>query len=178
MGDSLVHWAHKQAMDQGIQNLHLADEYKVQWFGQRGMHWENLMSVIQRRMLFGSHPVIILIHLGTNDIDTIPIATFKQKIEKDLQYLFSTFLETKIVWSDIFPRVAWKTFPHMMRKLARINRVGRVSVDRQTYGLVLNHNIDWDNVQVFRPDGIHLSETGNKQFIAELSDVVRRSLGP
>lgn len=178
VGDSLLHWVSLRAAEHGTSNLGLPDTYNVVWLGKRGMCWGQLLTTIQRAMLFRRPPVMIVVHLGSNDIETQHIGQFVNKIYKDIKYLRSIFTKANIIWSYILPRLGWYGQAAINRKRGRINRAGRVATRHAEFGGFITHNIDCDTPSLFRPDGIHLSDVGNDKFLADFSEAVKNILCP
>lgn len=164
-----MHWAQKRAESRGIHNLGLPEQYTVLWFGKRGMHWGELLSAVQREMLFRQIPAMILVHLGGNDIETCNVGKFVKLICKNFKYLISVFNQTQIIWSDILPRVCWEGIPSLTKKRKRINRAGHGAVRKHNLGTIISHDIDGSNSELFRTDGVHLSDKGNDIFLDCLS---------
>ena len=44
---------------------------RFSWHGKGGMHWDELKGGFQKAMLFSVAPLMIIIHLGVNDLVTI-----------------------------------------------------------------------------------------------------------
>lgn len=161
VGDSLMHWAEKRATDRNNSNLSLdRQQYYVRWFGVRGMHWSALCNRLQYVMLFNKSPIMIIIHLGGNDIVASKLRTFQKNISKVTRHIMSTYAGIKIVWSDILPRLVWTgvspaEYKGMERKRGCINRWARTEVASSSLGhLIVHNNMDHTPGLFFR-DGIH-----------------------
>ena len=48
---------------------------------------------------------MLIIHLGGNDIDTIPQFSLMKSIKENLTYVHSVFYKTQIVWCNILSRL-------------------------------------------------------------------------
>lgn len=142
------------------------------------MCWRQLLSTIQGQMIFSKKPVLILIHLGGNDIENQHIGQFITQIYKDIAYLRSVFVATHIVWSNILPRMCWQDQSTLIRKYRRINRAGRVALRQHTPGGIIVHDLNCDSPNLFRPDGIHLSDAGNDKFLDEFAEELQKMLCP
>ena len=84
-----------EAWDRGLPNLDL-DGRTVHWFGKGGMHWAQLHSTIQLKMLYYPTPAMIVIHLAGNDLVDIKQAQLIKRINKGLSRLQYVFPETLI----------------------------------------------------------------------------------
>ena len=78
--------AEDRAIFRNNYNLGLHDR-KVLWFGNKGMHWHELLPKLQHKMLFHPRPSMILIHVGGNDMVQVKQAKLMKRIQKDLSIL-------------------------------------------------------------------------------------------
>nr|XP_054754610.1 uncharacterized protein LOC129260682 [Lytechinus pictus] len=96
-----------------------------------------------------------------------------EKIGKVLRRVQSLLPSVNVGWSCILPRVTYADFcpedqPAIDRKRRSANRYAR-SACRHLMGFVLEHEgIRHDDLQLFRPDGVHLSEEGILVFLESL----------
>ena len=174
MGSSLIYWAHRRAVSRPLgKNLGL-DQHKVSihWHGRRGMQWDNLIPIVTQQLRRHPPPDVLLIHLGSNDLVRIPMERIFTRVISDLQRLTSLLPSTtKLVWSDILQRRSWWGAVDdraMERKRRRYNRFGgKGAVDRG--GCHIKHGeITVNDPNLFRDDGVHLSDIGNDIFLNSL----------
>ena len=145
-------------------------QYRIMWFGQGSMHWEQLLPALQLQMITRGHPKMLIIHLGGNDIDTIPQFSLMKSIKEDLTYVHSVFHQTQIVWCDILPRLEWRNNKSddtktLNLKAQRINRAAHQYIADLSRGRVIKPHILWYMNELFVSDGVHLSDFGNLTYI-------------
>ena len=56
------------------------------------MRWEHLLPRLQFLMLTRGHPKIIILHVGGNNVDSVPQLTLMQSVKDDLKYSHSVFI--------------------------------------------------------------------------------------
>ena len=89
------------------------------WKGKSGAGMFELESLLQS--CGGATPAIIIFHIGTNDLIKVDEFCMRQRILVSLQDCIRQFPSTKIVWSDILPRVFYfgaKSQPAVEKKRA------------------------------------------------------------
>ena len=173
IGDSLISHLSDRAAFRASSNLGLANK-KVHWLGTSSMHWRDLIPKFQLAMMFNPPHVMILVHVGGNDLVTMRQGKLIKNIKKDLQYLASVFSTAtcKIIWSDILPRKSWRgveptqgNLDKMNSKRKRINRAGRQVARNLLQGRSIIHEIDITTNGLYKSDGVHLSSIGNDIFL-------------
>ncbi|XP_067648936.1 uncharacterized protein [Haliotis asinina] len=174
MGSSLVYWAHRRAVTRPI-GMHLGLEQhgvSVRWHGRRGMQWDNLIPIVVQQLRRQPPPNILLIHLGSNDLARMPIKKLLKCIHQDLLKLKSLLpSETLVVWSDILQRRTWWGATDdraMERKRRRFNRFGGKGVADGGGCHIKHDEISIEDQNLFRDDGVHLSDIGNDIFLNSL----------
>ncbi|XP_045158268.2 uncharacterized protein LOC123524265 [Mercenaria mercenaria] len=163
LSDSILYWAGKRANDMGQPNLSLPNNTSIGWFGVRGLKWIDFHRQLQRRMLQNTSLRVIVIHLGGNDLTSISICSLIRKVSESIRYLFQTFPDAVIVWLDIFQRILWsgaESVKSVEVKRKRINYIGLKLVSENSRGRHFTIDIDHKNSALFRPVGVHLSDTG------------------
>uniref|UniRef100_A0ABM5FV92 SGNH hydrolase-type esterase domain-containing protein n=1 Tax=Pogona vitticeps TaxID=103695 RepID=A0ABM5FV92_9SAUR len=169
IGHSFVFWAERYAATSPWgSNLGLDDRALVEWKGSRGMLWSQLC----RAAAFARQPPdMLLIHLGGNDLAQYPGKALIIDVVRDLSCLRRTYAEMRLVWSTIIPRRIWKRARHFwsVNKAQRsINReVGR-AVCGSLGQVIGHHRIRLDRPELYRPDGVHLSERGLDVFLEDV----------
>lgn len=145
------------------------------WFGTSGMHWEDLERKIESLLKVNAFPDVIIIHLGSNDLASIakPITSFEliRNIECSVLRFRSLIPNIKLVWSDILPRRYWHGAkkPNKVDKARkRVNCSARTIFKREGGSVIQHPDIRFNEVALYRNDGIHLSDTGNSIFVNDL----------
>ena len=149
--------------------------------GASGMKWEKLLQTVQYQMLHRRNPDILILHLGSNDIDTIKQTKLMQSIMKDITYIHSTFPASVLVWCDILPRLKWRNnkseSPKELNiKRKRINRDAHTVINSLPKGAIVSPKIIWHMSELFHNDGVHLSDMGNLVYIQTLKNSLRQIL--
>lgn len=162
----------------GCQNLGLDSDLTV-WIGKSGMRWGQLLSTIQYQMITRRTPNIIVLHLGGNDIDSVPQAQLIRSVQADLNYIQSLFTKTLLVWCDILPRLSWRNSqsddPRVLNlKRKRINRAAREAIRKFPLGRIISPHILGYMEDLFHRDGVHLSEFGNLTYLQTLKNSIRQ----
>lgn len=179
VGDSLVHWAGERAAALGRQNLCL-EKYKltVKWHGKRGMVWSDLQCQLQWISIQSRCPRMIIIHLAGNDIVHTKRGKMTRMMVRDFKFLFTTFPDTLIIWSEILPRLKWKfakpdsTDTALGNKRKRFNLLGKQAVRGNLNGRFIKHDVTLDCPGLFGRDGCHLSDVGNDLFCNSLQGAI------
>ena len=171
-----MHWAAHRGQ-QACEELH--GGAMVTWHGKRGLHLGETIAFLSS--LFrcaGSTPSHILLHVGTNDIESMG----KKDIAKDLKDVFE-FVRGRgcnIIWSDILPRLHYRGFPDgqqglVDRKRRSLNRYGK-SLSKRLNGFYIGHpDITYTARELFRPDGVHLSNAGTYLFLRDIAKGFREA---
>lgn len=108
LGDSTVRWAGERAK----QNSAKFADRSITWDGRSGMKVQDLHSAIQYGILKGYKPKMIVVHLGGNNLSSSNTCQIISILKKSLDYLFSVFSSTLIVWTFILPRLNWRNTPN------------------------------------------------------------------
>nr|XP_033802607.1 uncharacterized protein LOC117361416 [Geotrypetes seraphini] len=180
-GHSLIFWAHKHAQESRWgNNLELVEHgIRLRWLGIRGMYWDQLLPTLHQASCF-SAPVLILIHLGGNDLCKVKGVHLIRQMKSDLLFVACTFPRARMVWSHILPRRCWRD-AHKPAAVERLPK--RVNAEISKFvsmlgGLVLVHDlISVDCPGLFRPDGVHLSVIGLNIFLSVLQDLIGSCFG-
>ena len=168
VGSSIVYWAGKRALSVGMGNL---ENNQIDWRGIRGMKWESLMGELTGGNI-SSTSSVICVHLGSNDISYNSAPALIEKMKQTLQFCFTNYPNSKIVYSELLSRRVWRKLSHEEGERRRI-KVNKEISDfvRSNGGLVICHNqIRWEEKKLFRDDGVHLSDMGNDIFLKDLEE--------
>lgn len=141
------------------------------------MRWGQLLSTLQLQMVTRGHPRGIILHLGGNNIDSIPQLTLMETIREDLKYIHSVFQSSLLIWCDILPRLVWRNNRYdnskaINLKCKRINRAAHQYMTEFALGRVLSPHILWHMTELFDDDGVHLSDFGNLTYVQTLRNLI------
>ena len=158
IGDSHVYWA-------GRSDAQLQGGGQVTWFGERGGHLCDAVGIVKAKLARFPYPQTIVIHIGTNDIFTYNTFVIRQRIVATLMGIRQLLPATRIVWSDVLPRLYYYKEENAGsgRRIANfMNAQAHKVVRSMTNAVYINHNavLPVSNWGLFRLDGLHLSEAG------------------
>ena len=161
VGSSMIYWGQKRAEETRLQR---AVESQTQWFGTRGMCWNQLMGRMMGLLANSPPPNKLIIHLGGNDLGKVPIGSLFYNIRNDLRKLAKMMPQTKIGWSDLTARRRYRhAKQHSKVENARkaLNRKAHKTVSEIGVFFIEHRAIQWDKTELFRSDGVHMSDEGN-----------------
>ena len=118
-------------------------------------------------------PDVMVIHLGGNDLGNTPLHIMRGALEEAIGMVGRLFPCCRIIWSEILPRVTYtNTGDQGCLEVARkaMNRQARGLMGRCGGHVIAHPDIGWKKGELFRGDGVHLSDRGNVLFIADLSE--------
>ncbi|XP_061489540.1 uncharacterized protein LOC133387851 isoform X2 [Rhineura floridana] len=171
-GHSMVFWAGRRAAKSrfGTQ-LGLSQCAAVRWLGRRGMRWDGLLPALFQPAVELVVPQVLVIHLGGNDLGLLKGKALIEQACGDLRAIARRWPGVHLVWSDILPRRKWNCTGDprgMDRARKKVNRqIQRALCDLG--GSVIHHpEVGHDRLELFRPDGIHLTDMGNDIFLGDL----------
>lgn len=180
LGHSFIYWAARFAARSswGL-NLGLGASAFLHWKGIRGMRWSQFMDVAIKES-HGWVPDILVVHLGGNDIATQPGKHLILSILADFREWRDKFPHCNIIWSTIIPRFTWRAEcdPERLNRARRsINREVCRAV-RSSFGSVVGHpGICLNKPELFRSDGVHLSDLGLQLFLEDLQRGLQVEVG-
>ena len=111
-----------------------------------------------------------MLHVGTNNLEN----STKKEIASAIKALFE-HINVKIIWSDILERVAYRQHePGNHGKVDGRRRAGnsnaRALAARRGGGVIGHPDIKRERNELYRPDGLHLSNKGLDLFIRDLKE--------
>ncbi|XP_067322028.1 uncharacterized protein [Anolis sagrei] len=179
-GHSFVFWAEREALKTAYgQHLGLSSIATIEWRGVRGLRWYGLCPLLFRARS-GPPPDVLVIHLGGNDLGLLTGKALFLQARADIKKIWRAWPEVHIAWSAIIPRRKWLGGGDV-RKLEkarkRVNRAMRMFMIRQRGYYIEHTDITREQQGFYRVDGVHLSETGNQQFLADLRQGIQGVLG-
>ncbi|XP_062620031.1 uncharacterized protein LOC134281609 [Saccostrea cucullata] len=184
IGSSIIHWAHIYAKNSNQENLG-QESSNILWHGIRGMVWEQLYPTIEFLLARNKKPKIIIIHCGGNNIGQAhnTLRGLQKYYKSTLANIANLLPQTFIIWSHILPRNNWinclaNTEGQNCRR--RINSACATFVLNKFQGRgasVSYPDIRAQCKELFRKDGVHLSDLGNSIFINTLRNALDHFIG-
>lgn len=175
VGSSIIRDAHVHAAwrPDGI-NLGL-DKFggKIIWDFQGGMRIQHLKEHIEHLLVFHPSPKYLVVHCGGNDICAYNYTMVSAIVEfKHLvKFIEETMPDTRLVWSQVLPRVSWRNQPDNF-----IANKTRKRLNSCLSSFVLNHGgayIRYPDIvedgPFFKYDDTHLATLGNEILLNSLS---------
>ena len=176
VGSSIVHWAARRASDTRAR-WRLLSATTTHWHGRRGMVWSQLSTACETLVRADRHPHWLIIHLGGNDLASVPLKQLIEMIQKDMKSYSFLFPETCLIWSDILPRATYRG----ARSNAKIEKA-RKSLNNamklfmpQINGQIIQHgNIQWNAHHLYRRDGVHMNNEGNDVLLTNMTNAMTK----
>lgn len=181
VGHSYVHWAAKRAdVRPHGKNLGFSSAAaQIHWMGIRGLRWAQLYReccLLSRRV---SGNIVLVVHAGGNDLGSIRSVDLMESMKQDLARCFSIFDGLSLVWSDIVSRPRWDVYaaPRAIdRARRRVNREVSGFVRQLGVFSVRHTELEGDNRNLIRGDGVHLTDIGLDIFLTGLMAGIEEAL--
>lgn len=178
MGSSIIWQAFSYARMNGGSNLEFSPmEANIWWQGKGGMRWRHLLPKIRQLLQYEDPPHFLVLHCGGNDIGQIKSSELREKIEKSLDALSPLLPRTKIIWSQILPRLKWgnaRDNKALNKTRVRVNSFVATKLLAHQGGYIRYQKITPSDESFFKGDGVHLTEKGNKIFLKTLKKALQR----
>ncbi|XP_015262016.1 PREDICTED: uncharacterized protein LOC107106395, partial [Gekko japonicus] len=178
-GHSFVFWAAHRASGTALgSQLGLSQWATIEWQGRHGLLWEGLLPLLFQgppRM----PPDVLVVHLGGNDLGFLNKPLARQVID-DLQVIKERWPGVSIIWSAMIPRKVWLDVLNPKRNnraLRNINKNIKNFLDTGLGRFLPHPCIKPHCMEVFGPDGVHLSEQGNDIFLEDIRQGLQEALG-
>lgn len=102
---SLVFWAYQcTAATVGMQ-LGFDRMPPIQWLGQQGMLWSQLMLTMYEALKYRSQPDILVLQLSKNDL--VACSAVQLQDNRDIDKICQLMPGSRLVWADMLPRCIW-----------------------------------------------------------------------
>ncbi|XP_053105220.1 uncharacterized protein LOC128324555 [Hemicordylus capensis] len=180
-GHSLVFWAFKRASTSrwGSQ-LGFGRRAAVYWLGMRGMLWNQLLPALRGHLDSFSPPDILVLHLGENDLGKRTGLSIVQQASSDLSLLQEWMPGVLILWVNwLQRRVWWNARSGLCLEKARRKAsaaIGKLVI--AAGGAVIHHpNVVARLPELYRADGVHLSELGCDLYLGNIQRRLAEFLG-
>ncbi|KAJ7341559.1 hypothetical protein JRQ81_005805, partial [Phrynocephalus forsythii] len=174
IGHSFIYWTARFATRSAWgSQLSLGAFAIVEWRDRHGLRWADVLPMALQ-LAEGRAPDILLTHAGGNDLGKQMGISLIMEITRDLTTWKTQYPGSKVIWSTVVPRrcdAAGAEVP-INRDRRCLNREASHHVLR-TGGSVAGHTaINTKMVELYRSDGVHLSDAGLTLFL----DNLRRGL--
>ncbi|XP_075065678.1 uncharacterized protein LOC142152682 [Mixophyes fleayi] len=169
VGHSFIFWAAKHRIAERWSGFtHPVD---IRWLGKRGMVWAALIPTLGEEIEEHGTPDIVVVHLGGNDVGKGKSLDLIINIREDLAQIHARWPSMKICWSNIIPRLSWRSSippATLIKVVKKVNGYARQNI-RGLKGVVISHpGLTVDKRHLFRADGVHLSPEGTVLFIERI----------
>ncbi|KAK3092610.1 hypothetical protein FSP39_004921, partial [Pinctada imbricata] len=148
------------------------------WQGKGGLVWNKLLPRIKLLLKVRNQPNYLLIHCGANDIGATPLKYLMIEIQGTLEVLRNLLPNTKLIWSQLLPRLEWR---HSHDRDALNKTVKRLNSYVAAEVVIMGgYYIKYPDIKVSEKllfdeiDGVHLSKTGNEIFLNTISGAMER----
>ncbi|KAH1184419.1 hypothetical protein KIL84_015035 [Mauremys mutica] len=139
------------------------------------MLWDQLILMLYAVHACQQPPDIIVVHLGENDLGMLKEVELILSARRDFRLILELFPGINIIWSDMLQRKVWRGAVSKARRY--VNR--EVATFLGTIGgTVISHpGIVYGAAELFREDGVHLSNLDAVMFFTDIKYGIRRCLG-
>jgi lysophospholipase L1-like esterase len=133
-----------------------------------GLGGGELIPRVKYLLRFNQPPDFLVIHCGGNSIGAVKLRELRCQIKDSLGQLMALLPSTKLIWSQILPRIFWRYSQNsraLNRAAARINHYAAWICIQAGGGYIRYPELAWNEPMMFREDGVHLSDIGNELFL-------------
>lgn len=142
--------------------------YRIWWQGKGGMKWDELIPEIENMLKWHNPPELLVIHCGGNSIGQTSVLDLRDQIRSDLSQIQSMLPATRLIWSQILPRRAWRynTDSKPLNLAAiRLNNFAASRCIEMGGEYIKYPELAWYEEDLFLEDKVHLSPIGNDMFL-------------
>ena len=151
---------------------------QIWWQGYGGLTLKTLQRRINHIANLEDAPSVIVIHCGGNDIGKTKTQKLLVNVQEVHKFLSLKFPSTKLVWSELLPRIKWR-YSNNIRAMettrARINRQG-MRCFLNVGGAIYHPQFKNKDEYLFKVDGVHLSKEGNEIFCQNIKSGLQQFL--
>lgn len=175
VGSSIIYWAQKRAEETDYLQLGLEKHTDISWRGIRGMKWRQLIPLIKE---IPSDTDVIVIHLGSNDISYCLPKKLASLMKQDLMKCFEIFPNSTFIFSHLLSRQTWRFITRMEGEKRKnfVNWEVSKFVSERGGHCIPHEQIRSNCCDLFRRDGVHLTNKGNDIFIQDLIEFLKSYL--
>ncbi|OCT74241.1 hypothetical protein XELAEV_18033199mg [Xenopus laevis] len=142
------------------------EDVEVYWHGCGGMLWSQLVPQVEDLQQVWGAPDIITLHVGGNDLGSVPKRELIHAMKRDLLWLLVRAPDLIIIWSQMVPRRYWsydRSHTAIERVQVKVNMAISKFV-RQQGGIAVRHRLLEEGKDYLHEDGIHLKDVGMDVF--------------
>ena len=140
-------------------------------FGQPGLRLHQVRPIIDHHYQAISKSAYLVLEIGANDVTMLSSKVWRKELEELVLYLRVRFPWTRLVWSDMLPRLNWRhahSASEATKPMRRQQRWARVCFLRERGSCIKHPNILADR-HCLLADGVHLSDEGQARFFLTIS---------
>ncbi|XP_075718009.1 uncharacterized protein LOC142759574 [Rhinoderma darwinii] len=179
VGHSFIFWAARRAEYRPLGLSLGVSSAEVHWKGIRGLRWVQLLPLIVEVSRECRGPIVLVIHVGGNDLGNVKLSELLSLIKADLGHFKQLFSDCVIVWSEVIARTHWRGARSAVA-IERSRRLLNVRISRfvrSIGGVAICHlMLEGDNGDVLLSDGVHLNDIGIDIMLSGLQDEVEAGL--
>lgn len=181
VGHSYVYWAERLAASRSYSsNLGLDfNKFKILWSGVRGLRWRNLRDHLLYLSSIWPAPVVLVIHLGANDIGKVRTWELLCEMKNDFCAIKLLFPRSILAFSEMVPRLLWSpwgNFFYVDKIRRRLNRT--IHNFLASSGSLSFRHLELEGFipGLFREDLVHLSDIGIDIFSMGLQSLIENAM--
>lgn len=148
----------------------------VRWCGYGGMRWGDFHRRVTTLLDSRGPPVIMVVHLGGNDLAQLRLGQLNLIIQVAFQWLKEQCPNTTLVFSGILPRREYRgalSNKNIDNCRRACNRHARRVMGHVSGGFIAHPQFSYRTPALFAQDGVHLSPEGNLVFLNNITQVLR-----
>ena len=139
---------------------------EIWWQGKSGMVTSQLRRQIRIMKTYEDPPKFLVVHVGANDLGNIKTKDLREKLIQAMTFISKDLPDTKIVWSQMLPRLKWR-----YSNDSKATEKFRYRVNNAVANYILvpgGYYIRYPDISrtenMYKFDGVHLSVIGNNNF--------------
>ncbi|KAJ8313074.1 hypothetical protein KUTeg_010447 [Tegillarca granosa] len=179
IGSSIISRAFVRAKQSSFRKNLQLDGFNasVLWQGKPGMKWGDLIIQIKHLLTMIDPPKFLVLHCSGNDISSYEKSIeLMHRICFTIKVLWHMLPNTKLIWSQILPRLKWRN----ERNHKAVNK-SRVRINSYIAKFIISNGglyirypeIIQSNVGMFDNNKVHLSQLGNDIFLYRLQQALQ-----
>ncbi|XP_048364950.1 uncharacterized protein LOC125439779 isoform X3 [Sphaerodactylus townsendi] len=176
-GDSLVVSAQKFDLEKRQRGEldRLQQRVVVEWHGQEGLTWTQLVPTLQNLAAQGQAPDVLIIHLGQKDLLSTPWLELSRIIKTEVASLKEAFPKVRLIWSEMLPQLVCPAEGEACEaeKVLKEANLFVGELISSFGGAVIKHPETSNSFPVLKANGDGLSHIGLKLFLENIKNGIR-----